>query len=450
MNRTTLLLFVSLAANAAVAIAWFNRPVRSTSPAPREGRVANNHGGGGGTLPETLRAALATGDQRTLEAAGLSPDLARDIVLARPFARFAGSVRVMQSRTPEDPRWWRRRNSPTETREEDVRIHRELSDAMLAAFGDDFDFSDSGKLSFLSPEKRAAVRRVTLDYDEMEARFSGAVPQLASDREKLRLLRAERDRDVAALLTPAERAEYEMRQSPAAQRLIERFGNAIESEDDLRTLYVLQKAHDAKFPAEELNGQVSMDALRARAAADRQLHEDMRAAVGDERYTAMRRAADQDLGWVDELVTRLKLPANTVDRVAATRESLAAASQRINSDVSLTPVQRTAQFEALDRRARAELADALGNEAADAYSQTSSWLMYLNNGTAFSTTPPENYPRVATIGTESVYPVSPPPRGGGGRVVRDGVAAGVAPAPTAPAPAASPVPIVSPSPAPSR
>ena len=38
------------------------------------------------------------------------------------------------------------------------------------------------------------------DYDEMMAKFSTGGVQLASDKERLRLLRAERARDIAALL----------------------------------------------------------------------------------------------------------------------------------------------------------------------------------------------------------------------------------------------------------
>ena len=78
----------------------------------------------------------------------------------------------------------------------------------MASFGDDAGFfgpGDSGQLAFLPAAKRDALRRITQDYDEMMAKFSAGGVQLASDKEKLRLLRAERESDIAALLTPEER-----------------------------------------------------------------------------------------------------------------------------------------------------------------------------------------------------------------------------------------------------
>ncbi|MGH7957767.1 MAG: hypothetical protein ACREH8_12280 [Opitutaceae bacterium] len=76
----------------------------------------------------------------------------------------------------------------------------------------------------------------------MMAKFSAGGVQLASDREKLRLLRAERDRDIAALLTPEEWTAYEMRTSISGNIVKSRYGDAIESEAEFQKIHALQKA----------------------------------------------------------------------------------------------------------------------------------------------------------------------------------------------------------------
>lgn len=372
---------------------------------------------------DALHAALLSGDAMALEAAGVSPDIARELALGRALARVAARIRDAERSEPTDGRWWRRSTYSPEDRELQLRNRREISDALAAAFGDDlglFSRANSFNLAFLAPEKRDALRRITQDYDEMMAKFSEGGIQLASDRERLELLRAERDRDIAALLTPAEREAYEMRTSRTAANVRARYGDGIQTEEDYRKIYALQKAFDDKFQMDGSGGRLAPEAMSERLEAQRQLQDDIRASLGDERYTELRRATDSDLRAVDSLVSRLNLPPDATDRVALTRDTLAAESQRINTDASLSPVERREQLEALGARAKTELVQALGSEAADAYAQRSPWISMLQGGLAYSTSPRPNAPAGMFGGNPGVYPVPParvPGSAGGSQAV---------------------------------
>ena len=417
MKPVTAFLAASLLGNATLAALYLSRPA---APAP-SGRVAPATTAVPNPRPpvsgDALRQALAAGDLAALEAAGLSPQAARELLLGRTFFRAFERIRAARANQPADERWWRssRIASPA-SRELQLQIRREVSDALAAAFGDDlglFSSSDPAQqFNFLSPEKRDALRRITQDYDEMMAKFSAGGLQLPSDRERLKLLRAERDRDIAALLTPAEREAYELRTSTSAQVLRARYGDGIESEEDFRKLYALQKAFDDRYPLDALSGKVTPEQMRARGEAQRQLQEGIRAALGEDKYTALRRASDPDLRTVDALVSRLDLPPGTTARIATSRESFAAESQRINANTGLNPQQRRTQLQELGARAKAELTQALGAEAADAYAQRSPWVSMLQNGMAYTTTPPANAPGLALGGMPGVHPV--PPAGAGG------------------------------------
>ncbi|HUR60480.1 MAG TPA: hypothetical protein VM029_22345, partial [Opitutaceae bacterium] len=292
---------------------------------------------------------------------------------------------------------------------ERAQARRELSEASAAVLGTDI-FSnerESTPLSFLPAAKREALWRITQDYDEMMARFGASGIQLPSDREKLRLLRAERERDIAALLTPAELADYELRTSPSAANIRARFGDAIESEDEFRKLFAAQRAFDEKFPRDAFAGRVTPELMQQRAAAEQQLQADIRSALGDDRYAALRRASDSDLRNVESLATRLNLPADTTNRVATTRDQYALESQRIMANASLDPAQRRTQIQDLGTRAKAELTRTLGAEAADAYSQRSPWMSMLQGGIGY-TTDPRNAPAGGVaLGGQSVFPVMP-------------------------------------------
>jgi hypothetical protein len=309
-----------------------------------------------------------------------------------------------------DDRWWRRAGAGP--RDQQNAERRALADALAAAFGHDFGLGggEQSQFGFLSAEKRDALRRILQDYDEMFSKYSAGGIQLASDKEKLRLLKAERDRDIAALLTPEEKLAYEMRTSASANAVRNRYGDALESEDDFRKIYALQKAFDEKFPMENLSGRISPETMRQRTDAQRQLQEDIRAAVGDEKYAALRRASDGDLRNIDSLASRLNLPANTTDRVAATRETFATESQRINADTALTPPERRTQIQDLAAHAKTDLTRTLGAEAADAYVNSSPWMSMLQGGMAYSTTQPANSPggiMTRDGAGPSIYPVLP-------------------------------------------
>ncbi len=425
MKPSTALLAASLLANAALVAVHVTRAPASapaTGGSSADPRAAESATSGTVNL-ETLRAALASGDTAALVAAGLSPEAARELTVGRAFIHAAERIRAARANQPADERWWRNRGFVPGSRELQLQTRREMSDALVAAFGDDlglFSAGDPSQLAFLPPEKRDALRRITQDYDEMMAKFSAGGVQLASDRERLKLLRAERDRDIAALLTPAEREAYELRTSATANAVRARYGAGIETEEDFKKIYALQKALEEDFPLDPTMGRVSPETMRERAAAQRQMQEDIRAALGDEKFAALRRATDSDLRTVDSLVSRLDLPSTTTDRVVATRDALAAESQRINADTSLTPQQRRAQIQDLGSRAKADLTQALGSEAADAYAQRSPWLNMLQNGMAYTTTPPADSPGAVFGAGQSVHPVFPAGAAGPGNT-RQGI-----------------------------
>jgi Spy/CpxP family protein refolding chaperone len=409
VKPTTLLLAASLIANGALVALFL---AQSASPShPVSPSISSRPAGAADEerKVDALRAALASGDAAALAAAGVSPEIARELAIGRTFARMAERLRATQAKGTSEGPWWRPGSGPTISREQHLVARGELSDALITAFGDDFGLvgTNQAQLAFLPSEKRDALRRIVQDYDEMMAKFSAGGLQLASDREKLRLLRLERDRDISALLTPEERAAYEMRTSISGNTVKNRYGNAIESEAEFRKIFELQQAFDESYSREALAGRITPEVLRARSEAERQLEAKIRAAVGEERYAELRRAADPDVRTLDALANRLNLPAATTENVLASRDTYAIASQQIANNASLPIPDRRAQIQTLAAEAKSKLAQALGSEAAEAYMQRSPWINMLQNGMAYSTTPPADGPPSLPGGGQSVFPVMP-------------------------------------------
>jgi len=452
MKLPLLLLAGSLAANAALVVVLARRPATPAPAAPAPARPA--------PAPDPdarLRAALASGQARDLEAAGLDAAAARDLLLGRRLA-----AALQRPRPAAGERWWRADPATAQGREQ---LRRELGLLLGETLGDDAGLAGPG-LDFLSPEKRAALRRIDQDYAELRARFGAGGIVLPSDRERLRLLAAERERDLAALLTPAEREAYDLRLSPSAAVVRARYGEGLETEEEFRRVFALQRAFDARFPAETGAARNDPAGRQQFAEAQRQLDNDVRAALGEAAYARVRRAQDTDLRNLEGLATRLNLPSDTTTRLAAAREAFAAASQQVQADPNLPPDQRRTRVQALATEARTALAQTLGAEAAEAYARQSPWVTMLQGGLAFSLTPPADLP-VRAQGM-SVFPVLPAGATAAGAVRQAVIEAtsdsaaggnrmevrvlnfspsGAPPAPTSPAPAGgTPIPVRPPRP----
>lgn len=411
----------SLLANAALLALWRLQPPRLAPAAGPAATPAPAARAPGTPQADALISALARGDSAALTAAGVPVEVIRHLAAARAFGRLATLSRAMDG--PPDrgdsAEFWRPvspggRPPPTrEQRAERYQAEREFQEAIRAAFGDAIDWDSRARANrFLPAGKQDLLRRIERDYDEMIREIndaSGGV-QLPADREKLKLLQAEKERDIAAALSPAEREQIEFRSSRSAQAIIGRYGDAITNEAEYRRLYALQKAFDDQYNNESYHSRPrTPEEARIRAEAERQLNDNLRAALGEDRWAQSSRAADGEFRLLGDLTTRLSLPPNTPDSVYAVRDTYAAQSAAIQQNSALSAEDRRKQLANLATRARADLGATLGADGAEAYAARASWLRLLQNGTAFTTDPrtlPPGSPRPGT--GNSVYPLPTP------------------------------------------
>lgn len=426
MKITPLLLVVSLIANLALAAMVFQRPAVSdhTTSAPAGSSVASRPAASNGKADAAaLQAALESGDSAALAAAGVPADVARALAIGRALDKMQARMRELRPAPATDGKYWRRQGfrpdqMTREQRMEMNKVQREFFETLRSAVGEDFDSAFGGRdaqYAFLPAVKREQLRQIDRDYEEMQSQayMEQDGIQLPSDQEKLRLLRLEKERDIAAALSPEEREQYELRSSQTANNVRARYGDAIQSEEEYRRIFALQKAFDSQFSNQEMNmaGPPSQETQRARREAEQKLQEEIRASLNPEQLAAMRRANDQDYRTADSLTRRLNLPANTPDVILASRENYAAQSMQINGNTALSPQERRNQLQALATRAQNELQGTLGADGAQVYAQRSQWIGMLKNGNAFSTNPKDGPPSSSGGMRDfnaTIFPVQPP------------------------------------------
>ncbi len=436
MKPTTLLLAVTLTANAAFVAIFTFRPALLppawrepfVSDATRATDLAVQNKSAADRATAQARAAasqraktwasLNTGDLRTLvarlRAAGFSPAVIRAIVGARIEESFAARMSELLG-SVDSPFWKPDPFSSSQNPkfyEAQNQIYRDRTKALREILGDDYfagsaiDATTAQRRQFgdLPKSKIELVQRIVDDYAEMnsQVKAAGGGITLPEDREKFDLLEREKRADLATILTPAEVEDYEMRNSTVTSRL--RTGLTImdASAAEFAAIFRAQQPF-AELLYPNYSGSISIsfssETSRQRTEAQKQIADQLRAALGEPRYADYARATSYDYQSLYRLAQRDNIPVDAINRAYDLRAATADESTRIN-DAKLSPADRSAALQALAASTKAKLAGALGATVADAYVKSASWLTAIQNGHTI---------RLSPDGQLSIYIGSAPP-----------------------------------------
>ncbi|MEO6569831.1 MAG: hypothetical protein ABIO94_13800 [Opitutaceae bacterium] len=256
-----------------------------------------------------------------LRMAGLPAKAIRAAIEAELNVQFLARETALLPPKKNLSHWWQAESTalPVETRLAQVALRREKSRLRFELLGPDPDAPAHD--SMLSPAKREQAQMLTSDYADIAAamRQTGTSLRLltAAEREALQFFEAEKKRELAALLTPDEAAEWEFRTSPAIaeiRRRVHGFDDA--SPEELRALSdYYQKEAAALKTGLSLAKEKEFD-----VAAE--------AALGAERFADFKRSRDFEFNTLRKLVLRLELPPETAVEVFALRDRLERESAR--------------------------------------------------------------------------------------------------------------------------
>jgi hypothetical protein len=153
------------------------------------------------------------------------------------------------------------------------------------------------------------------------------------------------------------------------------------TEQEFRALFKLKSAFDDQFG--NYRGGASEEQMRARSEAQKQLNEQIKVALGPERYTEYQRAIDYNYRQTTQLMARLNLPAETANTLYAIQKEF---EQRRNDLFRSSGPPGTPGWDNLIQQATALQQEAVGRIApvlgttqhVDAYKQYGgSWITNL-------------------------------------------------------------------------
>lgn len=253
------------------------------------------------------------------------------------------------------------------------KIGREANDAVVAALGDTPRLESdpirrAARYGNLPGDKIAQLDKIEQDYGEVywqqrRSAETGDALDTFEGRQRIRLLEEEKERDLAAILSPEELADYQRRGSRDARTVITGVQDIEVTEAEFNALYAAQKSHFDSLPRSAGEAELAA-ALHNNAAPAEQV----RAILGDgERFNAY--MAKVDPVYAQAASFAKSQPALSSDRVYALYQLQSAALLAVAqtgagkpADLAATPAGRAAIA-----RYQAQLDTLLGPELAASY-----------------------------------------------------------------------------------
>jgi hypothetical protein len=409
MKLLPILLGVSLAANAALVVVQLGR-----SPARAAAEVRAESGGAeAGAVSDAAPRTTATGEAKALavalnrgepealrdelRAAGVDEEFIRMIVGARAWKRREVRMRELHLEGRSDE-WWKQEDwsSPRHRaqREEIKALQAEVKAEVERLLGPDPDPVRSNpwlarQYGYLPAAKREAVMKITQDYQELQMDLNNEANgfRVPGDREKQRFLEEEKRRDLAAILSPEELEAFELRNSNTAGQLRWQMTKMNATEEEYRKIFAIRSAFDEANALDPFTSrQMTPQDWERRNAAEKGMREQIRSAIGEERYKEYVRSQNHEYQQLQGAVVRFGLAADAPARVFDLRDHVSAEGTRIADDKELGPEQKGEALKRLAAEGRQRLESLLGPEVAAAFKANtgSRWLDELEKGMVYT------------------------------------------------------------------
>jgi len=368
-----------------------------------------------------------------LRAFGCPEETVRDIILtdvAKSYARRRAQIRAQGG----GYRFWQTSESGELGEVSDPQLVAQLSalereernlvrdllgvelDAEMAKYSGDED-RDERLYGFLPPEKRERIADLQARFDELEqqiySRSKGFL--IDADQEALRQLQKQREAELAQVLTTTELEEYQLRTSQTSANLRAQLHGFNPSEEEFRKLFRLQKTFDDGFN----NGFNLTDANQteaqaaAREQAQQALNDEMRKALGSERYAQYQRVQDPEYKPLIQLTERFEASPTLAGKVVDMKLDAERQKARLEANQNLTPEQKLEALAAIARETERSVAQLMGGpngQLWQAYQRTSGqWIQGLGESDFVAQFAPEQPTQVITPPLPFPLAFPPPP-----------------------------------------
>ncbi len=386
-----ILLAASVLANAALAWLAFDGSSRVTAERNASAQTAAAQKS---TPPEAPRidpstwARLQSDDLPTvvarLRAAKFPPDVIRAVMTGLVTEQFAARRRALDPDAAQRVFWKDARPDPS-LQIALARLASEQEKTLREILGPDALSQDPlalarlrSRFGPLAPDKLDAVRHIEADFNLKRSELYYTKGSYNSA--DLAPLEREQRAALAAILSPAELEEFDLRSSRTGQSMRTELAAFDPTEAEFRAIFQFRQAFDERYNSSNTVGIPSQEQMRERSEAQKELKAQINSLLGAARAAEYERATDFNFRQTSQLVARYELPPETATNLWQTQKEFERRRGELyTAGAATAPEQRQQQLNAMQQEATARVTSLLGNASrVDAYKQYGgSWLQNL-------------------------------------------------------------------------
>jgi hypothetical protein len=224
-------------------------------------------------------------------------------------------------------------------------------------------------LGFLPLEKQSKVMELYQDFAAKQSSLVEAAGSLdGEDMKKMEELQKEMEGEVAKMLTPEEFENYQLTMSQTAMMMRMSLTGFEPDEQEFRELFKLQKAFDDEFGQYGVGGDA--DEMKKRTEATEALRKQMKATLGEQRYSDYARETDWQFKNLSKAAERAGLPKDSAIKVWDMQALAQKEAAQLYGNASLDAEKRKAAIQEIRAELERSAAAVLGEEAFEKFKKT--------------------------------------------------------------------------------
>ena len=235
-------------------------------------------------------------------------------------------------------------------------------------------------LDFLPPAKQARVMELMQEVETKAMKRMGNGQPDAEDMKEMLKIQKEGEAELARLLTPKEKEDYDLRLSQTAMMMRMQMTDFEPSEQEFRDVFKLKKKFDDDFGGQF--GMMSQDKEEQakRAKAQGELDGQLKTMMGDARYADYQRGQDWAYGAMSKVAERQGLPKEAAVKVYDMKKAAEDQANKLRMDPSLSNEQRQSALQAIRAATEQSITATFGQKGYESYAsqQGAYWLKHIS------------------------------------------------------------------------
>ena len=232
-------------------------------------------------------------------------------------------------------------------------------------------------MDFIPDETMAELNSMEQEFGSNLLKKMASGTSDAQDRNEIKLLRETRENQIASMLTPEQKFEYDLRKSPTAANLRLQLDGFDPSEDEFRDLFQIQKKFEDDYGVSGVS--ISSSEVEGRRLAEQDMKSEMRSILGEDRYQDYLQQTDYDYKSIDKISQRQGLSDNISAQVYQMKSEAEELASGIRLNSSIPIVERQQQLQQIYNETSLSIESIMGQQGAASIQAQGGGRNWLNN-----------------------------------------------------------------------